>query len=156
MEHKCNGCKNLAIDDTGLGEAAGVYRCAITKYPTAVTFVSSPGKCDHKEFDEITKLEMGMMIGAATAGLASCEESKRPLHKGEKMQAVPSSKPALGLEPPEFIYEDRIRDILAAITRKLDQESTLSPLDYKHMAAWATELKGILTLMQHVKNERLG
>lgn len=156
MEHKCNGCKHLAINDNGGREAVGVYCCTKEKYPEATTKPGMPGKCDHKELDEVTKLEMGMMIGAATAGLASCEESKRPLHKGEKAQAASGTKPALGLEPPEFIYEDRIRDILAAITRKLDQENTLSPLDYKHMAAWATELKGIFTLMQHVKNERLG
>lgn len=156
MEHKCSGCKHLGIDDNGGREATGVYCCAITKYPAAVTLPGVPGKCDHKELDEITKLGAAMTIGAATAGLSSCDGSKHHLREGKKVQAAPIFKPTLGLEPPEFIYEDRIRDILAAITRKLDQEATLAPIDYKNMAAWATELKDILTLMQHVTKERLG
>lgn len=156
MEHKCNGCRHLGIDDNGVRGAVGVYRCTKEKYPKTITNPVMPGKCDHKEFDEITKLGAAIAVGAATAGLVSCDGSKHHLCEGKKEQAASISKPALGLEPPEFIYENRIRDILAAITRKLDQEATLAPIDYKHMAAWATELKGILTLMQHVTRERLG
>ena len=156
MEHKCTGCKHLTIDDNGGREAVGVYCCTKEKYPEAITKPGMPGECDHKELDEITKLEVALAVGAATAGLASCDGSKHHLREGKKVQAAAISKPALGLEPPEFIYEDRIKDILAAITRKLDQEATLAPIDYKHMAAWATELKDILTLMQHVTKERLG
>lgn len=156
MEHKCSGCKHLAIDNNGFRGAKEFYSCAITKYPEAITKPGMPGKCDHKELDEITKLGAAIAVGAATAGLASCDGSKHHLREGKKAQAASGTKPALGLEPPEFIYEDRIRDILAAITRKLDQEATLAPIDYKHMAAWATELKDILTLMQHVTRERLG
>ena len=156
MEHKCSGCRHLAIDDNGGREAVGVYCGTKEKYPEAITKPGMPGKCDHKELDEITKLEVALAVGAATAGLASCDGSKHHLREGKKVQAAPIFKPTLGLEPPELIYEDRIRDILAAITRKLDQEATLAPIDYKHMAAWATELKDILTLMQHVTKERLG